>query len=550
MELFGFEISKRLKDTTTDSGNKGSKPASIASPIPKVDYDGSLTAEATGYYGQYLDLDNTAITSDWDTIMKYRSAALTPECDTAISDIVNEAICMNDEGSPVSLNLDRLEMSDQIKDRIQEEFNNVVSLLNFSEDGADIFRSWYVDGRIFYHLLVDKNNLKNGIQELRFVDPTKIRKVREVVREKDADTGVTTERVVSEYFVYSDNAVTGGTSAMTVNYGSTVAGIKLDPNTMVYIPSGLMDINHKHVIGYLHKALKLVNQVTMMENALVIYRLARAPERRIFYIDVGNLPKGKAEEYVQGIMSKYKNKLVYNASTGEVSDDKRHMSMLEDFWLPRREGGRGTEISTLPGGENLSQIEDLLFFQRKLYKALNVPVSRMDPTTGYTVGRSTEISRDEIKFQKFVDRIRKKFSYLFLDTLRIQLILKNVIETDEWKEIKDRITVSFNKDNYFTELKNFEILKERMNILNEVSPHVGKYYSDQWVRRNILGQTQEEIDRMDKEIKGEDLDSQVSSASDNIEDHLINVEDSENRVSVEDILDSSEDSSSSKPEIV
>ena len=499
MKLFGFEISRSINGNNEEQ----KKPESVLlSPIPRLESDGASVINAGGYYGQYLDIDGTSVLNDLDLVQRYRKAAEQPECDMAIAHIVNEAIFMGDKGSPVSLSLNDLDMSDEIKEKIIDEFKVILSLLNFSEDGAEIFRHWYIDGRLFYHLVIDPENPKAGIKEIRPIDPLRIRKVREIEKLTDTKTGLEYEKTVGEYFVYTQNVVTASLSS-TVVVGGGIDGVKLDPNSIIYIPSGLLDSTRSHVISYLHKALKLVNEVNMMENALVIYRLARAPERRIFYIDVGNLPKGKAEEYVQSIMSKYRNKLVYNAQTGEIMDDRKHMSILEDFWLPRREGGKGTEIDTLPGGENLGEIDDIVYFQRKLYKSLNVPMTRLDAEAGFSIGRSTEISREEVTFQKFIDRIRRKFSYIFIDTLRIQLLLKQIITEDDWKDIKENISIDYSRDNYFSELKNFEILKERLDMFSSVEGMIGKYFSDKWARQTILGQTDEDIKRISDEIAAE-----------------------------------------------
>jgi hypothetical protein len=502
MNLFGYQITRKIDGEKKTQVDK--KPSErLLSAVPQPIEDGAVTISAGGYYGQYLDIDGTTVTNTSDLILKYRQAAEHPECDGAISDIVNEAITSKDSSVPVSLNLDDLNLSKSIKKQIHAEFDNVLKSLDFNQNCSEIFRRWYVDGRMFYHVVTDPNRLQDGIIELRQIDPVRIRKVREVATKIDPLTRVNTTETVAEYFVYSDAPIQGNTS-LTVEVGSTVSGVKIDPNAIIYVPSGLLDHTRKHVISHLHKALKPVNQLRMMEDALVIYRISRAPERRIFYIDVGNLPKGKAEEYVQGLMSKYRNKLVYDASTGEIRDDRRHMSMLEDFWLPRREGGKGTEITTLPGGQNLGEIEDILFFQKKLFKSLNVPMSRLETESGFNIGRATEISREEVKFQKFIDSLRRRFSYLLIESLRIQLILKNVTNEEDWDDsIKENISVTFARDNYFTELKEFEIFKERMDILGVVSSHVGKYYSEQWVRKNILRQTDEDIERMDMEIKDE-----------------------------------------------
>lgn len=492
MTLFGFTLSKKIAAKQEDE---------LVSFVAPMDQDGTSVVTTSGggagYYGQFVDIDGTAVTNDRDLVLKYRVAATQPECDSAISDIVNAAIVSDDSGAPVSLILDDLDsINDSIKKKITDEFEEVVSLLSFSEKGHEYFRRWYVDGRIYFHLIADTKNPKNGIKEVREIEPTKIKKVREITTKLDRSTGVKTVSTTSEYFQYSEGLI--GDNSLT-----NFANVKIDPNSIIYVPSGILDENRKTVVSHLHKSLKLVNQLRMMEDSLVIYRMSRAPERRIFYIDVGNLPKGKAEEYVQSIMSKYRNKLVYDAATGEIRDDRKTMSMLEDFWLPRKEGGRGTEISTLPGGENLGQIEDVVFFQKKLYRSLNVPISRLEGETGFNVGRSTEISRDEVKFHKFITRLRQKFAYVLIDLLRIQLLLKGIITEDDWNNIKENIAVDFSEDNYFSELKEFEIMRERLAMLDSVTPHIGKYFSNSWVRSNILRQSLQDVERIDKEIEDE-----------------------------------------------
>jgi hypothetical protein len=496
MELFGINLSRKKKsDGVTTQKNE--------SPIPKPQVEGEITISAGGFQGQYLaSLDQTfSNLSESELITRYREAAEHPECESAISDIIDEAISNDDDGSPVELNLDNVNVSAAIKKKITDEFWTVTKLLNFSEDASDIFKKWYVDGRLYYHIVPGDND-REGLSELRAVDPIKIRKVREVryVNPKTVG-GAQVEEVVAEYYVYSDQ-FTNDTkqTTMTISAGGTVAGVKITPDSIVYIPSGVVDPGRRRVLSHLQKALKPLNQLRMMEDALVIYRITRAPERRIFYIDVGNLPKGKAEEYVQGIMNKYRNKQVYDATTGETRDDRRHMSMLEDFFLPRREGGRGTEISTLPGGENLGQIEDIIFFQKKLYRALNVPAARLEQETNFNLGRTSEITREELKFQKFINRLRKKFSQLLLDLLRVQLILKNVVTEEEWNGYKEDIAIDFKRDNYFSELKDAEILRERLQTLESVSSHIGTYYSKEWVRRNILKQSDDVIETIDKAI--------------------------------------------------
>ena len=483
-ELFGFEIKRKAEE------KEERKKVSF---VPRDDEDGAgHVVNAGGYFGQYLDTSGSNVKNEADLILKYRDIASQPECDAAIDDIVSEAIVSDDDSSPVDIILDDLDQPDRIKKMIREEFENVMSLLNMNWYGHDIFRRWYIDGRLFYHKIIDDKQPKRGIIELRPVDPTRIRKVKELVKEKDPKTG--TEIVVgqNEFYMYQDKAM-----------NKSNQGLKIAPDSIAYVTSGVLDPTRKKVLSYLHKALKPVNQLRMMEDSLVIYRLSRAPERRIFYIDVGNLPKGKAEEYVKGIMNNYRNKMVYDASTGEMKDDRKHMSMLEDFWLPRREGGRGTEITTLPGGENLGQIDDILYFQKKVYKSLNVPSSRLEQEAQFSLGRSSEITRDELKFQKFISRIRKKFASLFVDILRTQVILKGIVTEDEWLEIRDSINFDFLQDTHFAELKNAELLREKIGTLREVDEFVGKYYSVEWVRKNVLMQSDEDMEEIDKQIDDE-----------------------------------------------
>ena len=439
---------------------------------------------AGGHFGQYVDINGDQTKSEKELILKYRDISQHTECDAAVEDIVNEAIVSDDDSSPVSLIMNDLDQPDRIKKMINEEFEHVVSMLNMNWYGHDIFRRWYVDGRLYYHKIIDEANPKNGLIELRSIDPTKIRKVRELKKEKGS----------TEYFIFQNESL-----------GSKAQGLKIAKDAVAYVTSGLLDPSRKKILSHLHKALKPVNQLRMMEDSLVIYRLARAPERRIFYIDVGNLPKGKAEEYLRNIMAKYRNKMVYDAETGDMKDDKKHMSMLEDFWLPRREGGRGTEISTLPGGENLGQIDDIEYFRRKLYKSLNVPSGRLEQEQQFNLGRSTEISRDELKFQKFINRLRKKFSALFIDILKTQLILKGVVTNEEWEDIRSDISVDFLKDNHFSELKDAELLRERLGTLREIDEYAGRYYSVEWIRKNVLMQNDEDIEDIIKQIDAEGM---------------------------------------------
>ena len=479
-ELFGFRF-ERMKDV---GGEKFTLPAPD---------DGTVEIAGGGFFGQVLDTDGRERTEQ-DLVRRYRDIAQQPECDSAIEDIVNEGIVANEMSQAISIVLDRLPYPSKIKKKITEEFDEVLRLLDFDVKGHDIFRRWYVDGRMFYHKVIDKKSPRKGIQELRYIDPSKIKKVREVLREPKDGTSIELIKKVEEYYLYNDKGIASqGTSQ----------GIKIAADSISYCPSGVIDQNKGHVLSYLHKAIKPVNQLRMIEDALVIYRISRAPERRIFYIDVGNLPKIKAEQYLKDVMNRYRNKLVYNASTGEIRDDRNQMSMLEDFWLPRREGGRGTEITTLPGGSNLGEIDDIVYFQRKLYRSLNVPVSRMEAEQAFSLGRSTEITRDELKFTKFVQRLRKKFTALFTDVLKTQLILKGVITLEDWSNIKEHIQYDFLQDGHFAELKEAELLKDRLEVLQTVESYVGTFFSKKWIQKNVLSMTEAEIDNMQDEINKE-----------------------------------------------
>ena len=494
-ELFGFNIT-RVKPQT-DPKQQFSQPAAE---------DGTQVVAAGGFFGSYLDMEGTAKTEQ-DLIRRYREIALHPECDMAIEDIVNEAITSNENKQSVKVITDGLEYSSAIKVRIEEEFADVLRLLQFNTRGHDLFRRWYVDGRIFFQKVIDAENTKNGIVELKYLDPRKVKKIREVRKRRPegmiSPTNVNIADETVEYFVYNERGIQGAAS---------VQGIKVAVDTIAFCPSGMIDQNKNGLIlSYLHKAIKPVNQLRMIEDAAVIYRIARAPERRIFKIDVGNLPKAKAESYLRDVMARYRNKLVYDASTGEIRDDRNYMSMLEDFWLPSREGGRGTDITTLPGGANLGEIADIEYFRAKLYRSLNVPVSRLEASQGFNLGRASEISRDELKFTKFVGRLRKKFTELFNDLLRTQLIIKGVISETEWPLIRDSIFYDFLQDGHFAELKNTEMMRERLNLAREVRDYVGKYFSVNYVRRNILKQTEAEIKKMDAEIKKEIDDGIISS---------------------------------------
>ena len=480
-ELFGFKF-ERAKDTK--SQEKFTVPAND---------DGTVEIAGGGFFGQVLDTDGRE-RSEVDLIRRYREISQQPECDSAIEDIVNEAIVSNEKDMAVAIELDRLKYTKGIKDKIRAEFSTILSLLDFDVKGHDIFRRWYIDGRIFYHKVIDKKNPKKGIVEVRYIDPKKIRKVRQI--DKDVKSGTSLEMVtgVTDFFLYNDKGL---------NSGALSEGLKITDDSITYVPSGLIDQNKGHVLSHLQKAIKPVNQLRMIEDSVVIYRISRAPERRIFYIDVGNLPKIKAEQYLKDVMNRYRNKLVYDASTGEIRDDRNHMSMLEDFWLPRREGGRGTEISTLPGGANLGEIEDIKYFQNKLYRSLNVPVSRMEAENNFSLGRSTEITRDELKFTKFIGRLRKRFTPIFTDMLKSQLILKGIITLEDWDNMKEHIQYDFLQDGHFAELKNAELMQDRMNNLQTIESYIGTFYSKEWVQKNVLNMSDGEIEEMQKQINKE-----------------------------------------------
>lgn len=480
-ELFGFEIKRKLANAKE-----------LPSFVPKTDEDGSGVIQAGGHFGAYIDMDGDKVKNEVELILKYRDIASQPECDAAVEDIINESIVGDNDESPVNIVLDELDLSDKIKETIKFEFEEVLKLLNFNAYAHDIYRKWYIDGRLPYHIIIDSKNSKKGIKELRYIDPTKLRKVKEIEEQQDPKTGAKLIKKVDEFFLFQDKTMNGAEQ-----------GLKIYPDAIAYCTSGVMDPGRKRILSYLHKALKPVNQLRMMEDSLVIYRISRAPERRIFYIDVGNLPKGKAEEYLRGIMNQYRNKLVYDAKTGDIKDDRKHMSMLEDFFLPRREGGRGTEITTLPGGENLGQIDDIIYFQKKLYKSLNVPVNRLEQEAQFSLGRTSEITRDEVKFKKFIDRLRKRFSDLFMQLLKTQLLLKGIITESDWKDWKESIAFDFIEDNYFSELKQSEMLRERFDMLSSLDQYVGKYISNEWIRKNVLRQTDDEIEEIQKQIDQE-----------------------------------------------
>lgn len=480
-ELFGFQITRKKQEQDPKQNFT----------TPQAD-DGTTTVAAGGYFGSYLDMEGTA-KNEADLVRRYREISLHPECDQAIEDICNEAIVSSEEKDSVRVILEDLPYGPDVKKKIDEEFLNVLKLMNFSTKGFEIFKRWYVDGRIFYQKLIDRENPKNGITELRYIDPRKIKKVREIKRSRTA-ADLSIQNDYEEYFMFNEKGVAGATSG---------SGVRIAADTIAFCSSGLVDQNKNMILSYLHKAIKPVNQLRMIEDAVVIYRIARAPERRIFKIDVGNLPKQKAEQYLRDVMARYRNKLVYDANTGEIRDDRSYMNMLEDYWLPTREGGRGTDITTLPGGQNLGEMADIEYFQKKLYRSLNVPVSRLEPATGFSMGRSTEITRDELKFTKFVQRLRKKFTELFNDFLKTQLILKGIIADEDWSVIQSNIKYDFLQDGHFAEIKESEMLKDRVLLADSLEKYVGKYFSQEYIRKFVFKQSEKEIKEQDKLIKSE-----------------------------------------------
>ena len=482
-QLFGFQITRASKE-------KGEQPTFVL-PDPE---DGATTS--AGFYSEFLDIEGQT-KNESDLIRRYRSTSEHPECDLAIEDIVNESINTEELKAPVSLNTDNLPYSSKIKQRVKEEFEQVLNLLDFNNKAHDLFRRWYIDGRIHFHKIIDENDPQKGIQELRFIDSLKIKRVRKVDREL-TKKGSPTINVIEDYYVYNEGGLGGKTGISPV--GGT---IKITADAIANCPSGLFDPSKNLVLSYLHKAIKPVNQLRMIEDAVVIYRIARAPERRIFYIDVGNLPKVKAEQYLKDVMNRYRNKLVYNASTGEIRDDRQQMSMLEDFWLPRREGGRGTEITTLPGGSNLGEIDDILYFQKKLYRSLNIPISRLETESGFNLGRGAEITRDEVKFTKFVQKLRKKFNFLFNNILKTQLILKGVVAEEDWLSIKDNLSYLYMKDGHYAEMRDMDLLRDRLEVLNTIEPFIGQYFSKKYVQKQVFRMSDEEINSMQKEMESE-----------------------------------------------
>jgi hypothetical protein len=488
-ELFGFSFGrKKVEEPIT--------------PFPPDQDDGSTIIEAGGLQGVYIDLDGT-VRNDIDLIRKYREMALHAEVEMAIDDIVNETITEDGSGKFVDINLDLTRLSSQVRRKITEEFNKVLYLLNFNTEGPDIFRKWYIDGRLYYHIILE-DNPKQGAREYRLIDPLRIKKIKEI-KEKEKVGNVEIVKKTEEYYLYlptDKNPIQKST--YLVNYpDSPNAGIKIAPDSINYVQSGMIEARTNRVIGYLHKAIKPLNQLRMVEDATVIYRWSRAPERRIFYIDVGSLPKVKAEQYIRDIMNRYRNKVVYDAATGEIRDDRKHMSMLEDFWLPRREGGRGTQIETLPGGQNLGEMEDVLYFQKALLRSLNIPITRLESNNGFNMGRSSEINRDELKYSKFIKKVRNKFSELITNFLKTQILAKQILSEEEFEEIRQYIRYNWSTDSYFAESKDSEIMLDRMRVLREVSDYSGKFFSDYWIRKNILRQTDEEIEEIDMQIEEE-----------------------------------------------
>ena len=502
-KLFGFSIE-----------DKEDKSKSIVSPVPQTNEDGVDYYIQSGFYGQYVDIEGVYRT-EFDLMRRYREMALHPECDAAIEDVVNEAIVSDLYDSPVEIELSNLNASDKLKQVIRDEFKSIKEMMDFDRKCHEIFRNWYVDGRLYYLKVIDIKKPEDGIKEIRYIDPMKMKHVRQETKTKGkngeaivstltGNSNLTNSELsysdVEEYFIYSPmpNYPMGSLS------GAAKGSIKIAKDSITYCTSGLVDRNKGTVLSYLHKAIKALNQLRMIEDSLVIYRLSRAPERRIFYIDVGNLPKVKAEQYLKEVMSRYRNKLVYDANTGEIRDDRKYMSMLEDFWLPRREGGRGTEITTLPGGQNLGELADIEYFQKKLYRALGVPESRIaGGGDGFNLGRSSEILRDELKFSKFVGRLRKRFANMFNDMLRTQLLLKNVVSPEDWERMEDHIQYDFLYDNHFAELKEAEIITNRLTLMTQMEPYIGKYYSTEYVRKKILRQTDSEIIEIDEQIEDE-----------------------------------------------
>lgn len=520
-EIFGWQVKKSKEE------EKQQKADSFVLP---ENQDGAVNVEGVaGAYGAYIDFDAT-VKNEFELVTRYRELSLLPDVDFAIDDIVNEMIVMDGKDDAVKLNLEKVKLNKAVKSKIEEEFRNILTLLDWNNQAYEIVRKWYIDGRLYFHIILDNKKIDKGILELRYIDPRQIRKIREIDRQVDEKTGVELVSIRDEYFTYNAR----GLEFNAPNSYSSVAsigGVKITTDSICYTHSGIVDKYSASILSHLHKAIKPINQLKMMEDALVIYRIARAPERRIFYVDVGNLPKSKADDYLRSVMNRYRNKLQYNIETGEMKDERRFMSMLEDYWLPRREGSQGTSIETLPGGENLGEMQDVEYFQKKVYRALNVPLSRLDSGAGFQLGRAAEISRDEVKFAKFIHRIRLRFSHLFDELLKNQLILKKVINADEWNSIREHIKYVYNTDNHFAELKESEIFKSRLELLTQIDSFAGKYYSVEWIRRNVLRQSDDEQEQIDKEIKQEKTKYGVDQNNGNLE--------SDGSASVDDNLDSS-----------
>jgi Bacteriophage T4-like portal protein (Gp20) len=501
-QLFGYSLGRNPDVTKIENPDK----QTLVIPQEKID-DGAVTISQGSYYGTYVDLEGS-VRNELELITRYREMSLHPECSEAIEEIITEAVTQDDDGETVTINLDKLNTPASVKKKITEGFDKIKSMLSFQDLGEDLFKRWYVDGRLYFQVVIDKAKPKEGVLELRYIDPRKIRKVREILKDRDPKTGVEFIKAISEYYVFNDRGLTAQSYAASVNQGTRIA-----TDAIVFVPSGLLDAKSTMVIGWLHKAIKPLNQLRMIEDAIVIYRLSRAPERRIFYIDVGTLPKLKAEQYLKDIMTKYRNKLVYDANTGELRDERKHMSMLEDFWLPRREGSKGTEITTLPGGENLGHMEDVEYFQKKLYKSLNVPIGRLDAQQAgggmVGLGRVAEITRDEVKFNKFIHRLRNKFARLFDEALRQHMVLTGVCSLEEWEKFREDISYDFKSDNNFSEMRDAELTRERVTLLAQVQPFIGVYYSNSWVKRHVLHQSDEDIkeiaDEIDEETKRGEL---------------------------------------------
>lgn len=491
--LFGFQIGVDQEVTP----NPNEKTVSI----PNND-DGAITIQAGGVFGTYVDLDGQSAKNEIELITKYREMSLTPEASAAIDDIVNESIIMEDNRDPIRIVTDDLPYDEEFKEKVRNEYDYILKLLDFNNIGYEIFRRWYVDGRLYFHIIVDEKNPRAGIKELRYIDPRKIRKVREIKKVIDRETGAEVIQDIQEYYIFNERGIQSNAGLYSA---AGMGGVRISTDSICYVHSGLIDAQYNTIVSHLHKAIKPLNQLRMIEDALVIYRLSRAPERRIFYIDVGQMPKAKAESYLKDIMQRYRNKLVYDSNTGEVRDDKRHLSMLEDFWLPRREGGKGTEITTLPGGQNLGELQDVEYFKDKLYRALDVPLSRLKTDQGFSLGRTTEITRDEIKFGKFINRLRNRFTQLFDNLLRVQLELKGIISEEDWDEINKDLKYEFQKDVYFSEMKNTELLQNRIGLLTQMGEYIGRYWSKDWVRKNVLVMDDEEIAKMEAQMDKEGL---------------------------------------------